>query len=304
MMAFRVKLDGQQAKLGQVPAADVARLLLLVEKAAAQAAAVVLHQPKTTTGRYKGVIEQAVHFRLIAIEEGSVVPVLELPETSPVSQGQTLDFDVVTLGQYAVEALLDTAKKPSDPVVAKALLDVAEGMHIGERYDAIIFDVPSNGRRRRKVRVDARSRRRLREYVDSVPAPLARPDDLVGVLVEADFERHTARLRTPTEASVEVAFSDEHADDIHAALRQNSTVRGDVRYDPNTHTARSVRLTEIVRGIEQLMLDPGDFWRELTFEDLAERQGSGRPADPDAMYDAEATDAERDAFMAAIAELE
>jgi len=304
MREFRVKLEGHEAHLGRVPAADVARLLLLLEKAAAQAAAVVLRQPKTTSGRYKGVIEQAVRFRLVAIEEGSVVPVLELPDASPIGRDPPLGFDVVTLGESAIEALLDAAVHPTDPVVAKALLDVAEGMHIGSRYDAIVLDVPGSGQPRRKVKIDARSRKNLRDYVDHAPTPAARPDDLVGVLVEADFERRTARLRTPTEAGVEVTFSEAQADDIQAALRQSSTVRGDVSYDPKTHTAKSVRLTEIVRGIEQLALNPGDFWRELTFDELAEQQGSGRPVDPDELYDDEATDAERDAFMAAIAEFE
>src|ERR671918_6693 len=100
MTEIRVKLEGEQAQLGRIPSADVARLLLLLEKAAAQAAAVILHQPKTTTGRYKGVIEQAVHFRLVSIEAGSVAPVLELPDTAPPELGAaTLDFDVVTLGE-------------------------------------------------------------------------------------------------------------------------------------------------------------------------------------------------------------
>jgi len=180
MKEFRVKLEGEQAHLGRVPAADVARLLLLLEKAAAQAAAVILHQPKTTTGRYKGVIEQAVHFRLVAIEKGSVVPVLELPDATPPELGATLDFDVVPLGELAVNALLDAADKPTDPLIAKAVLDVADGMLIGERYHAIVIDLPANGRRRRKTRIDARSRTRLRKYVDAAPAPTPRPDDLVG----------------------------------------------------------------------------------------------------------------------------
>jgi hypothetical protein len=304
MREFRVKLEGHQAKLGHVPAADVARLLLLLEKSAAQAAAVVLHQPKTTSGRYKSVIEQAVHFRLVAIEEGSIVPVLELPEPAPIAQGQTLDFDVLTLGEAAIEAIFEAAVAPTDPVVAKAVLDVADGMHIGERYTAIVFEVPADGRPPRRVKVDGRSRQMLRDYVDGAPKPTPRTDDLLGVLVEADFERRTARLRTPTEAGVEVSFSDEQADEIQAALRQRSSVRGDVLYDPKNHSAKSVRLTEIVSGIEQLVIDPGEFWNELSFDALAKRQGSGRPVDLDELYDAEATDEERDAVMAALAELE
>lgn len=305
MKEIRVRLEGEHARLGRIPAADVARLLLLLEKAAAQAAAVVLHQPKTTTGRYKAVIEQAVHFRLVGIEEGSVVPVLELPDPAPPELGAaTLEFDVVTLGESAVKALLDAAKKPTEPLIAKAILDVADGMYVGERYDSIVIEVPSNGRRRRKVNIDSKVRKRLRKYVDAAPVPTPRTDDLVGTLVEADFERCTARLRTPTEAAVEVSFSEEHADDIHAALRERSTVRGDVLFDPKTHTAKSVSLTEIVRGIEQLALDPGEFWNEVSFDDLAERQAAGRPVDPDDLYDGAATDKERDAVMAALAELE
>jgi hypothetical protein len=304
MKEIRVKLEGEQAVLGKVPAADVARLLYLVEKAAAQAAAVVLHQPKTTTGRYKGAIEQAVHFRLAGIEKGSVVPVLQLPDVGPAGVDQTLDFEVPALGESAMEALFAAAKKPDDPVVAKALLDVADGMFIGERYDSITFIPKANGRRRGKVKLDSKARKRLRKYVDSMPTVEPRADDLVGVLVEADFEKGTARLRTPTEAGIDVAFTEDQADAIQAALRQSSTVRGEVAYDPKTNTAKSVQLREIVRGIEQLELDPGEFWRELSFAELAERQGGGRPVDPADLVDDEATEEERDAFMAAIAELD
>ncbi|MDQ4125557.1 MAG: hypothetical protein M3134_08160 [Actinomycetota bacterium] len=303
MKEFRVKLDGDRAKLGAVAAADVARLLLLVEKAAAQAAAVVLREPKTTTGRYKGPIEQAVRFRLLGIEEGSVVPVLELPETAALDE-PTLDLRDRTLGEAAMESLLVAAVEPHDPVVAKALLDVADGMLIGDRYDAITFIALAEDGATRKVRVDGNGRRRLRRYVESIPTPDPRPDDLVGVLVEADFEKRTARLRTPEEPAIEVAFSDEQADAIQSALRQPSTVRGEVTYDARTHMAKTVRLREIVRGIEQLVLDPGEFWQELSFAELAERQDAGRPAQPHDLYDAEASDAERDAVMAAMAELE
>jgi hypothetical protein len=304
MKEIRVKLEGDRAQLGEVPAADVARLMLSLEKAAQQSAAIVLRQPKTTTGRYRAVIEQAVHFRLVGIEQGSVVPVLELPAPLLDENSATLDVEVPHLGEAAVEALLAEAAEPRDPLVAKALLDLADNMLLGERYDSITFNVLDRDRQSRTVKVDGGSRKRLREYVDSMPMPKAREDDVVGLLFEANFERRTALLRTPTEAAVEVTFSDDQADLIQAALRQNSTVRGDVTYDPKSHIAKSVRLTEIVRGIEQLALDPGEFWRELSFEELAERQGSGRPVDPDALHDEDASAEERDAFIAALAEIE
>jgi len=308
MSRLHIKLEGETAKLGQVSAADVAQLILAVEKAVAQAAAVVLGRPKTTTGRYQGVIEQAVRFRLVSIEEGSVGPVLELPDLPAPADLGAFDFEVSTLGQTALDTLLNVAEdktpEPSHPLIAKALLDMAEKLHIGERYGAIVFDEAPNGARRgRQVRVDGSVRARLHAYVEEANVMASRPEDLAGVLFEADFEKRTARLRTPTQGAVDIVFSPEHDDTIQTALRQSSTVRGDVVYDPHTHMAKSVRLTEVLRGIEQLVLDPGEFWRELSFQELAGRQGSGRPVDPESLYDAGATDEERDAFVAAIAEL-
>jgi hypothetical protein len=309
MSELRIKLEGETARLGQVSAADVAQLILGVEKAALQAAAVVLGRPKTTTGRYQGVIEQAVRFRLVSVEEGSVVPVLELPDLPAPADLGGFDIEVSTLGQTALDSLLDvaedTADQPGYPLIAKALLDVAEKLHVGERYDAIVFDAaPDGARRGRRVRVDGSVRARLRARVDEANVMASRPEDLSGVLFEADFEKRTARLRTPAQGVVDIVFSPEHDDIIQTALRQSSTVRGDVVYDPHTHMAKSVRLTEVLRGIEQLVLDPGEFWREVSFQELAEHQGSGRPVDPESLYDAEATDEERDAFMTAIAQLD
>lgn len=305
MGQVRVELKGNQAELGTVPAADVARLILLVERAAAQAAAVILGQPKTTTGRYKGAIEQAVHFRLRAVEDGSVVPVLELPEPSPEGH-ETLDIENVTLGESALARLLDAAESPDppDPVVAKALLDVADGMYVGDRYEAIVFDSAADGRPTRKVRVDSTVRSRLRAYVDSAPPAPTRTDTVMGVLVEADFEKRTARLRTPSEAGVEVDFPEELDDDIHSALRQPATLRGEVIYDPKLHSAKAIQLRQVDRG-EQLALgiDSTMFWSELSLEELTREQNAGRPADPEALHDTEATEDERDAFMAELAEL-
>ena len=80
-------------------------------------------------------------------------------------------------------------------MVAKALLDLTDELHLGERYEAITFDSQRNGHSR-VVRIDGAVRHRLRVYVDSAPSISVRPDALVGVLVEADFEKRTARLRT------------------------------------------------------------------------------------------------------------
>jgi hypothetical protein len=140
--------------------------------------------------------------------------------------------------------------------------------------------------------------------VDSLPDPPVRADAVVGVLVEADFEKRTARLRTATEPAVQVAFTSDLDDDIHAALRQPATLRGEVSFDPKTQTARAVALRSVDRGKQLILgIDGEEFWRELSFEDSAQQQGAGSPIDPDLLFDAEASDEERDAFMAALAEL-
>jgi hypothetical protein len=304
MSELRVELAGGEAKLGEVPAADVARLILGVERAMARAASVVVGRPKTTTGRYDDVIERAVRLKLHAVMEGSVVPVLEVPEFVPTGDS-TLDVEATSLGDAALAQVLDAAdpQKHPHPVVAKGLLELAEGLRVGERYDAITFDSKDDGRRRR-VRVDGEVRARLRAYVDSGPLPPVRQDAVIGVLVEADFEKRTARLRTPTQPAVQVTFTDDLDDDIQAALRQQATLRGEIVFDPITRMARSVVLRLLDRG-EQLVLglDAEEFWRERSFEGLAREQGAGEPVDAGSLYDAEASDEERDAFMAVLAEL-
>jgi hypothetical protein len=301
MKEIRVKLEGEQATLGEVPAADVARLLLALERAASQAAAIVLGQPKTTTGRYPRVVEQAVHFRLRAIEPGSVVPVLELPEV-PCTDDPSLHLEDPRLGAAAMEKLLAAAETPNDPQIAQALLDFTDAIWLGDRYASVTFEIAGDARP--PIKIDGATRANLQRYVDSAPSPEPQPDDVSGRLFEANFERRTAILRTATHDAVEVTFSENQEETIQSALRQTSTIRGDVTYDPKTNMAKNVRLTEIVLGVEQLTLDPGDFWRELSFDELAERQHAGAVVDPSSLYDADASDADRDAFMAALAEID
>lgn len=298
-----MELAGDDAKLGQVAASDVARLLIGVERALWRAASVIVGRPKLTAGRYEQVVERAVRLKLQGIEEGSVVPVLEIPDAPP--ESDELPIHAKSLGEAALDKLVSAADPQSHPhpVVATALLDLADTLRLGERYEAVTFE--SNGTwPHRRVRVDGEVRQRLRAYVDSAPPVPTRPDALVGVLVEADFERRTARLRTATEPAVQVSFDDDLADEIHLALRQQASFRGEVVFDPETNVAKSVSLRKIERG-EQLVLglDAEEFWRARTFEDLAHLQGGGQPADPDALHDADATDEERDAFMAALSEL-
>jgi hypothetical protein len=305
MGQLRIGLTGDEAHLGEVAASDVAYLILGIERALAQAASVIVGRPKTTTGRREQVIADAVRLRLLAVEEGSVVPVMEIPDLE-LPEDETLDVAVASLGEAALDRVVDAVDPQAhpDPIIAKAVVELAEGLRIGDRYETLTVDARTNGHRR-KVVVDSDVRQRLRSYVDSAPPIPTRPDALIGVLVEADFEKGTARLRTTTEPAVSVSFNQELADEIQAALRQQASFRGEVVYDAKSNIARSVRLQRVERG-EQLVLglDPDEFWRERTFEVLARLQGAGEPANLDDLYDADASDEERDAFMAAISELD
>lgn len=303
MAGIRVHLTGDDAELGVVPAADVARLILALERAASLAASVVLGQPKTTSGRFGDAIENAVRFWLLAVEAGSVTLALELPEPEPADR---LPVDVPTLGQSALAMLLDVAGglgRPH-PVVQRAVLDIADRLRLGDRYDAVTFDVPSNGSSRRRIRLDGGGRSRLRAEVAKASTRVAEPHSVTGILVEADFERRTARLRTAIQPGVQVAFEEELANAVQAALRQPATLEGEVVFDPATHEVRSVTLRRMQQHEQLALLTPaGDYWSDRSLDDLAREQDARRPVDLDALHAADATDGEREAFMRALAEL-
>lgn len=301
MTQLRLHLEGPHAALGDVPAADVANLILWTETAIMRAASVVLGRPKTGTGRFEEPIERSSRLLLVGVEEGSVQPVLELPQAEGTDDALLLESD--TLGEAALERVLDALTDPTpQPVIAKAVLELAEKVHIGDdRYDKLVLERNGDRRKPRQAVLDGAVRSRLRAYVDAVPPPPVRTDEVSGVLVEADFEARTARLRTPA-GPVVVGFDEQLDDAIQAALRQPAILVGAVSYDPKTNTARSVALMRLVRG-EQLSLgvDPTDFWRTYSVRELARQQGV-EPADLTAPV--ELTAEEREAFLSAVAELD
>jgi len=129
------------------------------------------------------------------------------------------------------------------------------------------------------------------------------PDLVVGTLFEADFERHTARLRTPAGGgTVTVTFPPEMADDIQQALRIETQLEGRVRYDRGTGTAASIETRAVTRA-EQLLIHDGDwsFAENLSVAELQQRQrvkgGNVNLAD---LAADNLTANERDAFVAAL----
>jgi hypothetical protein len=305
MGELRLKLTGDDAELGRIPARDIAQLLFLVEKAVAQAASTVVGRPKTTTGRREKVIADAVLFRLRAIEEGSVVPVLDLPERSAAAP-DALELDVASLTETAVETLLNAAEgKNAHPVTVSALLDLSDGLHIGETYESVEFGYrPSRSVAARAVTVDRTVRSRLRALVKNQELKL-RDDTVVGTLVEADFEKHTARLRGPFNETVYVSFDERLADDIQVALRRPASFQGKIAYDPDTRAAREVRVESISPGRQlSLGVDVDAFWIERSFDELADEQAVVPAQQADELYDTDSSEDEREAFMAALGTLD
>ena len=295
---LRVRLSGGDARLGAVPASDVAKLLLGVEAAVARATGAVLGRRLKSTGRWESMIATSVRFRLVAVEEGSVVSVLELPEVE--GDPDSFDFDASTLGEMGLAAALKTATgDAADPDVAAAFVKMVDQIGLGTRYDTVTFDSDVRDAPP-EVTLDVAARERL-EQVAAKASPEVRPDTLVGVLVEADFEKFSARLRSPDGRSVAVNFDEELADDIQDGLRSPAELVGEIEYDPETARAVRVELRAITRAEQLAMyLEPGEFWTDATIDDLRTHHGV-EPVSADVeLGDPELTDEEADAFLAAL----
>jgi hypothetical protein len=297
---LRVRLTGAEAELGRVAAGDVARMLLGVERAVARAAGHLIGRQVKATGRRGRTIEESTRFRLVGIEGGSVVGVLELPAEAPEDR---LDVDVASLGDLAVDAALATAagEETEHVDVADAFVRLSDDLGVGTRFDALTIEEERPGERR-TVTLDRPARERLWELVAS--APRSRDDSLVGVLVEADFERHTARLRTVAGQGITVRFEPDLADTIHEVLRRQTEIVGEVTYDPKTMEARSVNLREIVRSEQLTMgLEESEFWTARSIADIAAERGVGPVDDVEVLRDHEASDEEVDRVLAALDEM-
>lgn len=304
MSELRVRLTGEHAELGEVPARDVAHLILEVERALMRVASAIAGRPRGASGgRYKQPVTDAVRLRLKGVESGSVVPVLEIPDVD--TSEDALELDDESLGGAALSTLLNATEdeEHADLIAAEALLGIASKAGIGDRYEAVTFEVAANGKPARSVRLDGQKRQRLQKRVEEAPPPV-HPDTVVGRLYEANFDTRTAKLRSPAGQSVDVTFSEEHDDDIQSALRQEARLVGDVLYDQKENLVRSVTLSSMERGEQMILgLDADEFWLTRSFDDLAAIQGTSAPVDLDELYDADATEEERDAFIAGLSDL-
>jgi hypothetical protein len=296
---LEIVLEGADAKLGIVPATDVAKLFTSVESAIAKASGHVLGTRVKGTGRRRQVIADASRLRLVGYRDGSLVHILEVPEL-PIDEASLL-LGGPSLGELGVDFALDvlTERRKNIPDVAEAWLSLADNLAIGQRYDGIRLERP-NDAERLSTRIDAGVRERLRRSVAEFKAAAIGPNALRGTLYEADFERDTAHLRTPTGDVVSVSFSDELSDEIYAVLRSSTELRGVVTYDPESSLALAITVADVSPG-EQLNLgfDEGAFWRTHTASELAEQQGVRAIGDLSSLY-IQTTDEETEAFLEAL----
>jgi len=144
------------------------------------------------TRRRGRAIEETTRFRLLSVERGSIVGVLELPEEA--ANADTLNVDVPSLGPLALGSALATAagEETEQADVAEAVVRLADGVGVGSRFQALKLEAEGPAERT-TVTLDRPARDRLFEIVSATPS--ARDDSLVGVLVEADFESNTAHHR-------------------------------------------------------------------------------------------------------------
>ena len=296
--ALRVVLQGPEAELGSVAAADVARLLLGVERAVARAAAGRTGRPAGRTGRRGATVEAATRLVFKAVEAGSVVAVLGLP--APASSDQGLPLDDESLGEFAVLTTMAVlAGEGHDAAVAGALVQLADELGVGTRHDRLVFIADMDSTPRREAPLDIAARDRLRQASGAARVHDERP--LPGILVEADFERSTARLRTPTGDGIAVTFTSEQADDIQQALRQQTEVEGRATYDAASDRLVSLELRRLVTAPQlPLYEESQEFWAHPSVEELARRRPAAAASDSGLLRDDEASGPEIDAFLAAL----
>ena len=302
-MPLRVtaRLEGSAAKLGEVPAADIAHLILGVERAIARSAAQIVGR-RPGTGRRGALIEASTRLRLVNILEGSVMPVLELPDLDVDVEGD-FDLDVQDLGSLALDATLDLFElKDPSPDVAGAFVQLYDDLGIGSRYERLTLSSSDLKNHQRSLVLDSTSRQRVRGIAEG--SGVTRQDDnVVGTLVEADFERKTARLRTSSRRIVVVAFSDELADSVQEILRRQTELKGRVHYDEATGEATRIEVERVVKTEQLLMgIEPEEFWANTSVPELISQHSGPVASTMSDLFDTDATDEELDAFLVAVAE--
>lgn len=241
----------------------------------------------------------ASRLRFVGTEAGSFVGLLALPDQEQVDCG-VLDLEVEDLSRSAFDRLIAFIQRPGedgDVQLAAAVAQLADELGIGERTDTLTLGEPDPARP--SAVVDLATRQLMRQL--SQRPPSHRDDLVVGVLFEADFERHTARLRAPAGGTVSVTFLPEMDADIQQALRGEAQLEGRVGYDRSTGVATNIETRAVTRA-EQLVIHVGDwsFGENLSVNELQQRQGVKGKVNLAELAADDLTEDERNAFVAAL----
>jgi len=288
---FRIVIEGGDADLGPIPAADIAKAIVHVESALAKAMGHATFKPVRRKGRWRRAIEDAVRFRFVAVEKGSIGLLCRLPDVRTPDDALGLHGDT-TLGEMGLRIAIDAAANPDQERidVVEVWADLGIDLGIGQRYTAFRIE-GVNGTLSSAVRVDGPQTARLRTFVRDTRLRSMKADRVRGQLFEADFDKKTAKLRTPR-GIVEVTFADDLSDPIYEALRHQAEIVGDVEYDPRDHRATSVSARYVSPPVQLLA---SDFWDETP---LAERLAGRTPVDVRELALTGVTDAEWAALFA------
>lgn len=293
---FEVRLEGPKAHLGEVPAGDVAKLLIGVERVLAHAAAHLVRRPIKSRGRREQLVADASRVALVGLREGSVIPVFAIPDAPP---PPGFGFETIPLGELALrEALRAVGMVSQAPAeVAGALAQLGRDLGIGTAYASLQFRY-ANGGPEQRVLIDRSVVEQLEVRAQSGPRLGA--GGVRGVLVEADFETLRGHVRTPDGRRITLEYPGELADDIQEAIRQRRDFVGDVVYDAGGSIVESVRLTAIQRQAPAWPdLETGEFWVQPSIEEIKLAQGGGAPIDVSTLT-MDVSDAEAESFLEAL----
>jgi hypothetical protein len=294
---YRWTLEGPG--LGEVEMADVGAFLTGITRVVQHACGHAVGREVKLRGRREQAIERASKIRLTAVESGSVT-VYGNPAVAPLDPG-SLNLDTPTISELGLQISFSALGRDAAtyPDVAGTWVDVGDELGIGKRFDSLRMD-DLRSRRTRTAVLDGRGKERLRMVAAAATLRSVTGQAVTGRLFEADFERRTAKLRAPAGGIVTVEFPEELDDDIQRALRRYPALSGEVKFNPKTNQAVSVRVRRIDIG-QQMAMFGVDFWNDSTIADL--RTGGGRPGvtDPEKLRVA-ASDDEWAAFFEAVGE--
>lgn len=248
MGRYRVRLAGGRAQLGDVDAGDVAHLITGLQRVIARAAGASIGRQVTGQGRWGRLPEEVTRFRLDGLGPGSVVLDLSLPEDEDAADQLALGDQRLGDRAWDLAMAAVTGERQDDRTVLEYLARLADDLKLGARYEAVELSRDGRGG---VARLDAGRRAQIQDAVLRLRPVEA--GDVLGTLVEADFERGVARVRTDDGEPIVVRFEPELADRVYEALRKPSALAGQVELEPVARRVTAIHVTTITRpGAGQL----------------------------------------------------